>query len=78
MHVFDFDKNEQLQYPIIQKYRRILEKTSDNRVFALLADSEKEFFLLECCDSFFSMDLEVTDCLELSKLFQELAEQLNH
>lgn len=76
MSCFNFDKDEQLQHPIIQRYRKVLKKTSDDGVFILMADGEKELFLLECCDNFFHMDLEKEDCLELSALFKDLAEEL--
>ena len=35
-----------------------------------------ELSLMECCDECFCMELETADCLELSALFKDLAEEL--
>lgn len=71
----NFDRDTELQHPIIQKHRKILEKTSNERVFTVMLNGN-ELSLMECCDECFCMELNTTDCLELSKLFQDLAEEL--
>lgn len=75
MNWLNFDRDEELQHPIIQKHRKILEKTSNERVFTVMLNRDK-LALMECCDECFGMDLEAEDCLELADLFKELAEEL--
>lgn len=75
MHELDFDRDEQLQHYVIQKYRKLLERISDNRVFAVMTGENEKFFLIECCDKYFGYDLTKKECIELSELFRELADE---
>ncbi len=73
----DFDKDEQLQHPLLERHRGILEILIDERVFSVIK-MEKGFYIFEFCDEYFSHELNKADCLELSKLFRELTEELEH
>ena len=75
-HEVDFDKDEQVKHPIIQKHRDLLELLADERIFCVMYDETNHFFLLECCDEYYAYDLNQEDCLELSEMFKELAEAI--
>lgn len=74
MHELNFDTDEQLQHPVIQKYKKLLQRVSDERVFTVTYEGNATFGLMECCDACFGYDLTKEDCLELAELFKELAE----
>lgn len=78
MHELDFDDDKQLRHPIIQKHKELLQKLSDERVFSVFTREDNGFQLIECCDLWFGYDLNVKDCKELSKLFNEIAEEIEH
>lgn len=70
-----WDSYEEYKHPVLEKHRSILETLMDERVFTVWK-TEEGFCVVECCDEYFGYDLNKNDCLELSKLFQDLAEEL--
>lgn len=72
-HEMNFSENKQLRHSIIQKHKELLERLSDARVICVLHTEPNEFTLLECCDGYYSYDLKREECLELAKMFKEIA-----
>lgn len=71
------NKNDtQIRHEIIQKHRELLSKISRSGTVSLLCDEPKRFFLLEACDGYYYYDLNKADCLELSEIFREIAEEI--
>lgn len=58
----------------LNKHEKLLEKLEDERVFSIEC-SNGEFYILEQCDEYFSYSLTKEECIELSELFRELAEE---
>ena len=72
----DYEKDIQLMHPIIQRHKDLLKRMSDQRVMALMFEEPDDFFLLECCDEYFNHTLTRNECLELSELFIEIANEI--
>lgn len=66
---------EEYKHPVLEKHRPILETLMNERVFAVWK-TENGFCITECCDEYFCHVLNTDDCLELSALFKDLAEEL--
>lgn len=62
---------------ILQKYRKLLKTLSNDRIMCVGYKLGGKFYILECCDEWFSHDLTKEECLELSKMFKEIAESIN-
>ena len=62
---------------ILQKHRKLLKTLSDDRIMCVGYELNGTFYILECCDEWFSHDLTKEECLELSKMFKEIAESIN-
>lgn len=60
---------------IINKYKDILSRLSDERVMTVEYDSGY-YFIYEKCDDWFCHKLTKEDCLELSNLFKEISEKI--
>lgn len=73
----NYETDEQLQHPIIQRHKKLLQTLSNDRACTILHDEPKKFCLLECCDDYFGHDLTKDECTELSELFGELAEEID-
>ncbi len=73
----NYNKDEQLQHPIIQKHRNLLENLSSERIFSILFTKETGFSIIEGCDDYFSHDLRKDEAKELSKLFEEISKIIN-
>lgn len=67
----EFDK-----HPIIKKHENILRKLSNERVMCVTHEEKGKFFIIECCDQYFSYLLKKRDCIELSEMFYEIACEL--
>lgn len=67
---------EYIKHPALIKHLDIIEKMIDKRVFGIFCDKEKGFWIEECCDNWFGYNLTKEDCLELSRLFQDIANEL--
>lgn len=74
--MIDYDQkdDEQVKHKIIQRHKELLQKLSDDRVVGVLC-TDGEISLIECCDVWFSHSLTKEECIELSELFKELAEE---
>lgn len=54
----------------------ILDMMEDRRVFGIsLSSDSRSFVIREMCDEYFAVRLTKDQCLELSKLFADLAER---
>ena len=73
------DFNYEIDNPILQKHRELLRKLAiDSRVVCICSEeNNKGYYLRECCDEYFTHDLTKVECLELSELFNELADTMN-
>lgn len=75
---FEEEFNAEINHEILQKHRKLLKVLAiDSQVVCVCRNSEDNFFyLLECCDDFYTHKLTKEECVELSELFQELANEL--
>ena len=73
------DFNYEIDNPILQKHRELLRKLAiDSRVVCICSEENNNgYYLRECCDEYFTHDLTKVECLELSELFNELADTMN-
>ncbi len=64
--------------PALQKHSKLLHKLSyDDRVFDVgYYPEDKTYSIIECCDDYFYHDLTKADCLELSELFKDIADEM--
>lgn len=76
MYGMDYEKDKQLMHPVIQRHKELLKRLSDERVIAILYDKTDGFYLLECCDEYFGHTLKRSECLELSELLKEIADEI--
>ena len=72
------DFNYKTDNPILQKHREVLRKLAiDSRVVCICSEENNNgFYLRECCDEYFTHNLTKVECLELSELFNELADTM--
>ena len=72
------DFNYEIDNPILQKHRELLRKLAiDSRVICVCSEENNNgFYLRECCDEYFTHNLTKVECLELSELFNELADTI--
>lgn len=70
-----WESNEGYKHPILERYKPTLEALVDERIFSI-NKTKTGFCIFECCDEYFTHDLTKADCMELSELFRELAEEL--
>jgi hypothetical protein len=61
---------------ILQKHRNLLKTLSDDRAMCVGYKEEGIFYILECCDEWFSHDLTKEECIELSKMFKKIAKEI--
>ena len=61
---------------IIQKHRHLLTRMKNDRIFSISANTGK-IYLNEECDDYFSHELNKNECVELSKLFYEIADTIH-
>ena len=73
------DFNYEIDNPVLQKHRELLRKLAiDSRVVCVCSEENNNgFYLRECCDEYFTHNLTKVECLELSELFNELADTIN-
>lgn len=75
------DASYLLEHPIIQKHIGIIEKMANSRIFAVFYGEyggKRKFYIEECCDNWFSDDLNIEDCKELAELFIDIADELKN
>lgn len=61
---------------ILEKHIELLRNLSDDRIMCVGYEQDGRFCLMECCDEYFYHDLTKEECLELSKMFKEIAEAI--
>ena len=61
---------------IIDKHKYLLDKMKEDRIFSICFENNA-VYLNEQCDDYFSHQLTKEECLELSRLFGELATIMN-
>lgn len=63
------------EHPILQKHTELLRRLNDDRVMCVCYGN-KEFYIEEQCDEWYSHTLTKAECIELSELFREIANRL--
>ena len=58
----------------LQKYTDILKTLSNDGVMCVGYEQDGTFYIQECCDGWYYHNLTKEECIELSKLFNEIAE----
>jgi hypothetical protein len=75
--MYDSDFEYSTRHPILQKYKEINLRLSDDRAVTICYDTEdKSFYLQEGCDDYYEHTLTKEECLTLSDLFKEIAEAM--
>ena len=73
--IFESELQENINDTILKKYKNLIKKLSiDNRVLCICKDNENG----ECCDNYFKYTLTKEDCLQLAKLFNEIANTIEY
>lgn len=72
---YDWETGEKFHHPAIQKAKRILIKLMKEQVVEV-AFMDGDFYISERCDECFRHKLTKEDCLELSKLFSGIADEI--
>lgn len=67
---------DRLRHPVLLRHFKLIKRLAQERIFVLLHDRIDGFWIEECCDNWFSHELTKEECLELSELFQEIANEL--
>lgn len=62
----------------LYKHEKLLKTLSDDRVVCIGYEQDGTFYIQECCDEWYYHDLTKEECLELSELFREIAEDLDN
>ena len=69
------DFNLVTKHPILEKHIDLLDRLNYDRVMCVCyQESNKEFYIEEQCDEWFSHTLTKDECIELSELFREIAD----
>lgn len=58
---------------LLQKHKNLLKILSDDRAMCVGYTEDGSYYILECCDEYYSHDLTKEECIELSELFKEIA-----
>ena len=62
--------------PVVKRHGELLKLLADKeRTFAIVWYDDR-IMLMECCDDCFGHDLTKKECLELSDIFRELADEI--
>ena len=62
----------------LQKHRDLLKMLSDDRIICIGYEEDGSgYYIMECCDEWYYHDLTKKECLEISELFREIAEEIN-
>lgn len=68
--------DEYVQHPVLAKHFNLINDLACDRIFGVFYNKEDGFWIEECCDNWFIRNLTKEDCLELSELFAEIANEL--
>ena len=60
----------------LKKHKDLLETLCKDRVMCVGYESDT-FYIRECCDEWYNHDLTREECIELSELFKELAQEIS-
>lgn len=76
--MFEREFNELINDEILIRHKDLLKKLSmDSRVMCVCKDNKTdEFYLQECCDDYFTHILTKDECMELSELFKDIADNI--
>lgn len=61
----------------LQKHRDLLKTLCSDRVMCVGYEDDDTFFMQECCDEWYYHNLTREECIELSELFKELAQEIS-
>lgn len=71
------DYAECVQHPVLAKHFDLIKDLAYDRIFGVFYDEEDGFWIEECCDNWFKHTLTKEECLELSEMFAEIANEIN-
>lgn len=75
--MYNTDFQASTRHPVLIKHTKLLEKLNDEHVMCVCYNrDDKSFYLLECCDDWYNIEINKSDCLELSQMFKEIAESM--
>ena len=73
---FGENVTEYIKHPVLYKHKELLEELVNNRIFCVFYSEQQGFVMEECCDNYFGCALTKEICLELSEMFNEIAERM--
>lgn len=63
--------------PVLQSHKKLLKTLSDDRVMCVgYEESGNGYYIMECCDEWYDHRLTKEECLELSEMFKEIADDI--
>ena len=60
----------------LENHKGLLKTLSNDRVMCVGYRDDGSYYLLECCDEYFGHNLTKEECIELSELFKEIADDI--
>lgn len=79
--MYSGDFNLVTKHPILQKHIGLLRQLNNDRVMCVCYqenENDKEFYIEEQCDEWFAHILTKEECIELSELFREIADNIQN
>ena len=61
----------------LKKHRNLLQTLCKDRIMCVGYEDDDTFFIQECCDEWYYHNLTREECIELSELFKELAQEIS-
>lgn len=68
---------EYVRHPTLAKHFNLIKDISQDKIFGVFYDEKDGFWIEECCDNWFKHSLTKQECLELSEMFKEIADELD-
>lgn len=63
--------------PVLQTHKKLLKILSDDRVMCIGYEEDGSgYYIMECCDEWYYHNLAKEECIELSEMFKEIAENI--
>lgn len=70
------DASEYVKHPVLLKHLELLRTLMEDRVMCVFHSKNDGFWMEECCDNYYCHTLTRDECLELSEMFKEIAENM--
>lgn len=75
--MYEYDFRETLcDNKILQKHKDLLRVLSNDRTMCVGYEQDGTFYIQECCDDWYYHNLTKEECMELSEMFEEIAEAI--